>query len=93
MATSIERRRFLFGRHLAPGESPRPAARIGETCLETGGVVCRACGDACAARAILFLQRAGSAAKPLVDAARCTACGDCLAVCPAEAITLARPTP
>ena len=79
------RRQFLMGR---PAPAARPLARIGEGCLEPGGIVCQACRDACLPRAVRFLPLAGGTSTPAIDAARCTGCGDCVAVCPASAIIL-----
>lgn len=83
MGASPGRRRFLFG----PASTARAAA-VGEGCLERAGITCRACGDACDRSAIRFLPPAGGHATPVVDPARCDACGSCLPVCPAGAIAL-----
>ena len=85
MASVVSRRQFLFGR---ARNSPPKLARIGDGCLEARGIVCRACGDACEARAVGFLPLAGGLAKPVVDPALCNGCGLCVAVCPAGAIAL-----
>lgn len=63
-------------------------AVIGEACVEGRGIVCRRCGDSCAPRAITFRLQSRGVARPLLDGARCTGCGDCLPVCPSRAITL-----
>lgn len=79
------RREFLLGR------APRPAAPqaiIGTGCLEGGGIVCQACRDACLPLAVRFLPAPGGASHPVIDASRCTGCGECIEVCPAGAITL-----
>jgi ferredoxin-type protein NapF len=55
------------------------------------GIVCRACEDRCEMGAIRFIPRAGHPALPKIDLARCTNCGECATVCPAQAIAL-RPT-
>lgn len=78
------RREFLLGR--AP--RPRGVARIAESCLDRQGIVCQACRDACEPRAVRFLPLAGGVSSPVVDEARCTGCGECLAVCPSNAISL-----
>jgi ferredoxin-type protein NapF len=68
---------------------PRAAlARVQPSCLESSGVVCRACRDACDERAIAFQARP---APPLIDPSRCTGCGACAKVCPASAIAVASP--
>lgn len=76
------RRAFLLGR--APAAPP--VARIGPACLARHGIVCRSCGDACAAGAIAFA--AGRVPAPAIAAARCTGCAACLPLCPAAAISL-----
>lgn len=63
------------------------SAAAGEVCLSQRGVVCRSCGDACPERAISFALGAAPAA-PRVDAQRCSGCGACASVCPADAIVL-----
>jgi len=63
---------------------------IAETCLARKGVVCRSCGDVCAAVAIRFRPQLGGSALPEVDPSRCTGCGGCVAPCPARAIELRR---
>jgi ferredoxin-type protein NapF len=52
------------------------------------GVVCRTCGDVCDARAIHFQLRVGGAALPLLDETACTGCGECIAVCPVQAVEI-----
>jgi ferredoxin-type protein NapF len=79
------RRQFLFGARPAP---PAPSARVLDTCFELHGVVCRNCADACSRRAVRFLPLGGGSAKPVIDPARCDACGECLPACPASAIQL-----
>lgn len=85
MRASLGRRSFLFGR------ASTPSARAGEACLERHGVVCRACGDTCDRGAIAFLPLGGGTAKPVVDTARCDACGRCVPVCPAAAMSVEAP--
>jgi ferredoxin-type protein NapF len=63
-------------------------ARIGADCLTRRGVVCRSCGERCDSNAIRFVISRGGIARPQLDAAACTGCGACLAVCPVQAITL-----
>lgn len=49
-------------------------------CLRSGGDTCQACLDKCSgiAQAILI----SSNGPPAIDAARCTGCGACAAICP-----------
>jgi ferredoxin-type protein NapF len=59
------------------------------SCLALHGVLCRSCGDACPEAAIAFPPALGRVARPVVDAAGCTGCGDCVAACPVAALALA----
>jgi ferredoxin-type protein NapF len=68
-------------------------ARILETCLSLQGVSCRACEDACEARAISFRLRPGGRALPVLEAESCTGCGECAATCPSQSITFERSQP
>lgn len=63
-------------------------ARIEDGCLSLRGVLCRICGEHCEARAIRFRPSPGGRAQPLIDAARCTGCGACRAICPERAVAL-----
>ena len=81
---SMSRRGFLGGARSAPNGASAPA--ISERCLAARGVYCRSCADACAAAAIRAAPALGGSARILVDAERCTGCGDCLRACPADAI-------
>ncbi len=70
------------------GIEQRYRAKIGPTCLAMRAVTCRLCELACEPDAVGFVSRPGRAATPLIDGNRCTGCGACLAVCPADAIRL-----
>ena len=59
---------------------------IDATCLTRAGVVCRSCGEHCDAQAVRFAPQPGGVANPSLDAAACTGCGACVAVCPNRAI-------
>lgn len=87
----ISRRQFLRGDFSgAAGAPPRSGkARIGSDCLARQDVVCRACGEACEARAIRFSPRPMAAALPHIVEDACNGCGACVAACPARAIDLA----
>lgn len=76
-----------------PGQSPpwTVKARIETHCITHQKVVCRSCEEQCEPLAIRFTPVAGAVATPRVDLDRCTGCGACRSVCPAEAITLSTP--
>lgn len=75
---------------LAPATQPqwRHGVTIQAGCLAEGGIVCRVCGEHCDSRAITIRPAVGGRARPILDAAACTGCGECVAACPAGAITL-----
>lgn len=70
------------------GPAWRLKAVIGDDCLSTRGITCRACGDVCETRAIRFRLQIGGRATPGVDAAQCTGCGSCIAICPTRVVTI-----
>jgi ferredoxin-type protein NapF len=55
-------------------------------CLAARGVVCSSCRDICPEAAIALPPAARGGA--MIDPALCTGCGACVAVCPANAISL-----
>jgi ferredoxin-type protein NapF len=66
-------------------------AAIGASCLALNRVVCAACAERCEVRAIGFRPAPGAVPTPAIDAATCTGCGACVAVCPVSAISVATP--
>jgi len=68
-------------------------AIIDARCLSAQGVVCRACGDHCEARAIRFRLATAGRSFAQIDLARCTGCGACVNVCPTGAVTMRIPVP
>jgi ferredoxin-type protein NapF len=83
-APRLSRRGLFRG---APGVA-RPW--VGADCLAAGGVMCRSCGDVCPEGAITFPPLLGRVAQPLLDAGRCTSCGECVVACPVGALAMDR---
>lgn len=78
----------LYDKGLGPWHHQgNPKALIGEACLAHRQVECRTCGESCPVEAIRFFPRPGQAALPVVQGA-CDGCGQCLAPCPANALSL-----
>jgi len=93
-AVDPSRRAFLRGdalrRRNEPDVSPTgvvrldgPAAIDRSACIAWNGVVCMSCRFACAAGAIVM----NTQNRPEVNEDDCTACGDCVPVCPTSAIS------
>lgn len=90
MTSTVRRgfsRRALFG--LSTPET-KPTACIGTGCLTLSGVMCESCADICDDQAIRFVRR-GAIKQPVLDADACSGCGECLSVCPANAISIPSP--
>lgn len=64
-------------------------ARVDDACLARRGVHCQSCRDACEPEAVRFEYR-HSVPVPHVDLDACSGCGACVAVCPADAISMIR---
>lgn len=63
-------------------------ASFKQHCLSVNGIVCRACSDTCDQGAIRFRLHLAGRATPRLDQNLCNACGSCISVCPANAITM-----
>ena len=85
-AELLSRRRLLLGR--AADARREAVAGVGPACFMARGIACRLCEDACDAGAFRFRPLLGGRAEVTVEENRCTACGDCLDICPPGAITL-----
>ncbi len=66
-------------------------AQIQETCLVNQNIWCQSCKDACEASAIKFTMTLGKPPTPEILSDQCTACGACVAPCPANAISITLP--
>jgi ferredoxin-type protein NapF len=63
-------------------------ASFKSSCLAERGVICRSCSDVCEHRAIRFRMRVGGSAMVEFNAAACTGCGECVSLCPVQAIEM-----
>jgi len=63
-------------------------ATIGEDCFSERGVICRSCGEVCEIQAIKFKQVVGGVTHVLMNTENCNGCGECVSICPADAITI-----
>ena len=88
MSASLSRRGFLLGRTFDVSEPIASTAEIGSRCFARRDIACQLCRDVCETDAIRFSLTLGRVAVPLVDPDRCTACGECVPVCPVSAITV-----
>ena len=61
---------------------------INSNCLSINAVVCRACGDSCYEQAIRFKLQVGGVSIPIIDDDSCTGCGECLSICPKNAVSI-----
>lgn len=85
-AELLSRRRLLLGR--GADAQRQSVASVGPACFMARGIACRLCEDTCDTGAFRFRPLLGGRAEVTVEESRCTACGDCLDICPADAITL-----
>lgn len=63
-------------------------AEFKSSCFAERGVICRSCSDVCEHSAIRFRMRVGGSSSIEFNAAACTGCGECVALCPAQAIEI-----
>lgn len=70
-------------------EAQQVSVSLAATCFAFRGVHCEACRDSCEAGALRFMQQPGALPRPVFDTERCTRCGECARVCPANAISVA----
>ena len=63
-------------------------ASINNTCFSERGIVCRSCGEVCEMRAIRFKLAVGGVAHIEFNTQDCNGCGECVSVCPANAIAI-----
>lgn len=68
-------------------------AKVGNGCLSMQGITCRACEDACEARAIRFRLATGGRSRPILDMDQCSGCGACASACPTQVISFERQEP
>ena len=61
-------------------------AHFKSNCLAERGVICRSCSDVCEHRAIRFRMQVGGFSSIEFNAAACTGCGECVSLCPVQAI-------
>lgn len=66
-------------------------ADVDARCLETRGVSCRVCEDACEPQAIRFRPQRGGTYAATVARETCTGCGVCVIACPVGAIGIGQP--
>lgn len=57
-------------------------------CLAQRRVECRLCGDACAQGALRFVPALGGVSQLSLNPAACTGCGDCVPLCPVQALSV-----
>ena len=61
---------------------------INEQCFATQGITCRSCGEICEVEVIEFTLAVGGRSQVNINNAACNGCGECVHVCPADAIQI-----
>ncbi len=71
--------------------SKRPwdlTAKIKDNCLSKIGVVCQSCSEVCDHGAIEFSLQMGGIPGIDLNTENCNGCGDCISICPKDAIQI-----
>ena len=63
-------------------------ANINSNCFSETGISCRSCGEVCEKEAITFKLIIGGKAQVNIDNSLCNGCGECVHICPAQAIEI-----
>ncbi|MGI9372222.1 MAG: 4Fe-4S dicluster domain-containing protein [Hyphomicrobiales bacterium] len=79
--SDISRRALLLGSAGKP-----QGLKVLENCLAQRSIACRICEDACDPQAIRFRLQLGGKSIPSIDEDACTLCGECVLVCPVNAL-------
>jgi ferredoxin-type protein NapF len=77
-----------YHKTLKPTKAWRLKVAIKPVCLSLNAIVCRACGDNCEEQAIQFRLQLGGVSTPEISADICNGCGECLYVCPKNAVSI-----
>lgn len=65
-------------------------AHISDACLTLKNIVCRSCGEVCETLAIKFVPGVKGVYRVNINQDTCTGCGECVHVCPTNAIDVKR---
>jgi len=63
-------------------------AEIKDNCLSKIGVICQSCFEVCEHDVIEFSLQVGGIPSIGLETSNCTGCGDCVSVCPKDAIQI-----